>query len=143
MSSMAEHIDLCNRNQAIIDYTLCDASVCAEAIAVMAFYKALHIMEAMFDRNNGRHHTSHTDRDKYIRGNRQYSGFWNYYRTLQAASLVARYLSNVNGVGYANFTDYLPPTDIKPNLLDRYLAPLEKMAVQLLPSNHGLNLYKP
>lgn len=139
---MAEHIDLCNRNQAIIDYTLGDASVCAEAIAVMAFYKALHIMEAMFDRNNGRHLTSHKDRDAYIRGSRQYSGFWNYYRTLQSASLVARYLSNAN-VGYANFSDYLPPADMKPKLLDRYLAPLEKMAVQLLPANHGLNLYKP
>ncbi len=50
MSAEAEHIRLANRNQATLDYLLLDVSKCSEWIAVIAFYKSLHVVEAVFAR---------------------------------------------------------------------------------------------
>jgi hypothetical protein len=140
---MAEHIDLANRKQSMLDYMLRDVATCAEGIAVMAFYKALHVMEAIFDRDNGRHNTSHRDREALIKQSRRYAPFWPYYRPLWAASTVARYLADNTGAGYSSFSAYLPPVSLKADLLDRYLHPFEKMAVQLLPAGHTLQTYHP
>jgi hypothetical protein len=60
MPTMAEHIELANRNQAVLDYLLKDIALCAETIAVTAFYKSLHVMEAVFHHQEKRHFHGHS-----------------------------------------------------------------------------------
>mgnify|MGYP001154663182 CR=1 FL=1 len=60
MSSFAEHINVANRNQAVIDHLIQCESACAEWIATVAFQKALHIVEAAFyDDAQVKHRSSH------------------------------------------------------------------------------------
>jgi len=141
---MASHIELANRNQAVIDYLLLNPSVCAETIAVISFYKALHVMEAIFCFREQKHCFGHVEREKYIKNHKVYSQYWPFYRVLSTSSYVARYLAdNTTSQGYTRFSDYLPLDQVKAMLLDRYLARLERLAVTMLPSSHGLVPYTP
>jgi hypothetical protein len=139
---MEEHIELANRNQAVLEYLLCDAGLCAETIAITAFYKSLHVLEAVFYHREKAHFHSHAERDFHIKKHRHYAGLWRPYRAMSSASYVARYLAdNQTEQGFACFADYLPATDVRSKLLDGYLYGFEHLAVQLLPQGHGLNRY--
>jgi hypothetical protein len=52
MSTGFKHIALANRNQATLEYLLLDAPRCSEWIAAVAFYKSLHVVEAIFARES-------------------------------------------------------------------------------------------
>ena len=51
MSTESEHIALANRDQATLEYLLLDPPKCSEWIAAVAFYKSLHVVEAIFAQN--------------------------------------------------------------------------------------------
>src|SRR5438067_2352109 len=142
MSSEAEHIAIANRNQAVLDFLLQDPATCAGWVAVVAFYKSLHVVEAIFSRGAALQHChNHHDRLNRLKSTRQYQPLFGAFRTLWTASVVARYLDDRSTVPaghgrfYSCFEDYLPVADLRPNLLDRYLQAFEGMAVQMLPPN--------
>ena len=143
MPTMAEHIELANRNQAVLDYLLKDIALCAETIAVTAFCKSLHVMEAVFHHREKRHFQSHSERDAYIKKHKCYSTLWPQYRAMSSASYVARYLAdNQTQQGFSRFDDYLCAADLQSKLLDGYLFRFEHLADQMLPQGHGLNRYR-
>jgi hypothetical protein len=142
MSTEAEHLALANRNQAALDHLLLDVPKCSEWMAVAAFYKSLHVVEAVFAREpKACHlHDHHARLDK-LKATRTYSLLYPHYRAMWSAGLVARYLAHQPGGGapsaYACFDDYLPAADIRSKLLDNYLFGFEHMAVQLLGLSAG------
>ncbi len=152
MSSEAEHIAIANRNQAVLEYLLDDPTRCTEWVAVVAFYKALHVVEAIFSRDStiGHIHSHHVRLDK-LKREKQYKKLFSSYRVLWSASIVARYLedrspSTVAGGGntYSRFQDYMPTADVRTKLLDLFLAKFERDAAPFLtPSCGGLTLYAP
>src|SRR5271157_723108 len=152
MSSEAEHIAIANRNQGVLEYLLKDPSTCAEWVAVVAFYKALHVVEAVFSRHAtvGHIHNHHT-RLETLRREPQYGLLYRTYRVLWSASIVARYLedrSSDSGGGssrmYSRFEDYLPIRDLRPMLLNRFLVSFEGTAAGFLtPDCGGLSRYLP
>ena len=152
MSSEAEHIAIANRNQAVLEYLLHGPATCAEWVAVVAFYKALHVVEAIFSRDStiGHIHNHHTRLDK-LKREKQYKKLFSSYRVLWSAAIVARYLedrSPTTGAGagrlYSRFQDYMPIADLRPMLLDQFLASFERDAATFLtPSCGGLSLYAP
>ncbi len=152
MSSEAEHIAIANRNQAVLEYLLEDPAKCAEWVAVVAFYKALHVVEAIFSRDAkvGHIHNHHIRLEK-LKRETQYKKLFSIYRVLWSAASVARYLedsssSSHSGSGrlYSRFEDYLPIADLRPMLLDRFLASFEREAANFLtPSCAGLVRYTP
>jgi hypothetical protein len=154
MSNESEHIAIANRNQAVLDVLLRDLNTCAEWAAVVAFYKAVHILEAVFARETPSVHMhSHHERLERLKTTRRYLPFYPSFRPLWAASVVARYLEDRAPVvpgkhpiarPYSRFEDYLPASRLRTDLLDRYLQPLENMAVSMLsPGGGALVRYTP
>jgi len=142
MSTCAEHILLANRNQAALNHLLTNERACSEWIAVVAFYKSLHVAEAIFAKESPPCHlNNHHKRLDKLKTNRTYAPLYLSYRAMWSASLVARYLAHQpddrssREQAYACFDDYLPSADIRPKLLDRYLYSFEHLAVQLLGSS--------
>jgi hypothetical protein len=142
MSTEAAHIALANRNQAALDHLLTDEHTCSEWIAVVAFYKSLHVVEAIFAKESAPWHLhDHHKRLERLKTSRKYSLLFSPYRAMWSAALVARYLahqpsdSSRREDSYACFNDYLPVANIRPKLLDNYLYSFEHLAEQLLGSS--------
>jgi hypothetical protein len=70
-------------------------------VTTVAFYKALHIVEAVFANDiNVRHGTGHEHRERVLKTTTKYRHLYKYYRPLYTASVKARYLDvAVHGVG--------------------------------------------
>jgi hypothetical protein len=145
MSLEAEHIAQANRNQAVLEYLLLEPTTCAEWVVVVAFYKALHVVEAIFSRDPViRHISAHHKRLEKLKVTNAYRSLYAPYRTLWNAASVARYLSGEVQTGsgstnrdYARFEDYVPVSDLRPNLLDRFLFDFEMKASPFLAPNCG------
>jgi hypothetical protein len=151
MSLEAEHIAQANRNQAVLEYLLLEPTMCAEWVAVVAFYKALHVVEAIFSRDPAICHTHiHGQRLEKLKHTKVYQSLYPSYRTLWSAATIARYLSGEIKTGsgptnqaYARFEDYLPVSDLRPRLLDSFLFDFERKASTFLsPNCGGLVTYK-
>lgn len=146
MALSADHIALANRNQGVLDDLLGDLDRCAEWVATVAFYKALHVVEAIFaDDPAVQHMANHRDRLNVLKRDPQYRPLFPTYRVLWQVSLIARYLEHANSgaiQGFARFEDYMPRGDVRPILLDRFLMPFESIAIGLLRSDHGLVVYR-
>jgi hypothetical protein len=149
MSTEAEHLALANRNQAALDHLLSDTARCSEWVAVVAFYKSLHVAEAVFARETPPTHChDHHIRLNKLKATKTYALLFPHYRAMWSTSMVARYLAqqaagplSPKGV-FACFDDFLPANAIRPKLLDNYLYTFEHLAVQLLgPSGKTLVRY--
>ena len=137
MSSENGHIELANRNHDVLEYLLQDVSLCTEWIATVAFYKSLHVVEAVFANDpNVRHTFKHEARLDTLKQYRKYTTIFKPFRAMWAASSVARYLSDKSQTGrpntYTRFSDYMTPDRIKLDLLDYSLLVFENQAAQLL-----------
>lgn len=62
--------------------------------AVVLFYMAVHLMEALFA-IKGLHHQEHSSRERYIK--QHHSSIWNEYSFLKSESQKARYLALSKG----------------------------------------------
>ncbi len=135
MPSDAEHLAVAERNQQLIDHLLPDISRFGDWITVIAFYRALHLVEAVFFRNHpNKHGHNHESRENMLKRTPRYKHIYKHYRTLWAASTVARYLEDrSSGTTYASFADYLSPADVQGLILNHYLKQVEKSAAAFLP----------
>ena len=134
MASESEHIDCANRTQKTIAHLLTDRNSHSPWIAVTAFYKALHVVEAVFYGNPSiRHAANHDEREKLLRHERKYEKIYHHYSRLKRASMNARYLS-----GCAVFDDYISPDDVVAKLLKHELLQLEKSATKFLSAGNTL-----
>jgi len=131
MPSKEAHLAQAQRNQEVLDYLLADPAKCAEWIATVAFYEALHLVEALFA-HHGVHSHNHEDRDHRLKSDRRYRHIYKHYRPLWAASIVARYLCQPDGKAFSTFADYLPPDRIRVQLVDHRLRQVEKSVQRLL-----------
>lgn len=136
MPSKEAHLAAARANQVTIDYLCRDGENHAPWIVTVAFYKALHVIEAVFaaDSKTTTFHTDdHKVRNRLLRTTRRYQQLWKMYSPLWQASLIARYLrENENAPTYEVFAAYLPRKDIDSKVLGHYLAQLEKSARRLI-----------
>jgi hypothetical protein len=139
----AAHVSIANRNEATIRYLLQDKNSHAEWIATVAFYRALHIAEAMLA-TKGRHTQDHGDRHDELK--RSYPALWHSYRLLWAMSMIARYMREPGdarpGMGFGSFSDYLGGRDVEDVVIRDCLRPFEQQAKLKLagPSAKALNI---
>jgi hypothetical protein len=132
MPSEQAHIDLARHNQLLIDHLLPEIHRFSDWVTTVAFYKALHIVEAVFAANGPRRHGgSHPDREQLLKGNRQYSNIWKHYRPLWAASTIARYLE-YQGSQYASFTAYMDHRRVQSEIINHRLRQVETSAQHFL-----------
>ena len=129
MPSKEAHIAAANENQEVIDYLLNRVDDFPGWVVTVAFYKAVHVVEAMFAHENaiGGHTDQHTIRNNTLKRTKQYQHIWKNYRLLWQASLIARYLrENNNRPTYEVFSRHIPPNRVKPLAIDHWLHQVEK-----------------
>jgi hypothetical protein len=128
MASESDHIACANRTQRTIAHLLSDPAVHSPWIATAAFYKALHIVEAVFanDKSVG-HSCDHLDREQKLKRERKYANICLHYLPLGRAATNARYLLSCNC-----FDEYLPPEQVIVRLLKHHLKQLEHSARKFL-----------
>lgn len=136
MPDTASHIAVAVRNGDLIKHLLPTKDRHSEWLAVIAFYKALHLVDAMlFCDNSCQHGGDHSERSQILKGNRYKNIFMN-YRPLSSASCVARYLE-ISGREYTAFSQYLSPDQVVNDLINHHLKQVQDSVNKVLIS-HGL-----
>lgn len=143
MPTEAVHIAKANHNQALIERLLPDIDTFSDWITTIAFYKALHIVEAVFA-NNPRigHGQNHEARERYLKAGpdrNKYRHIYEHYKPLYDASLVARYLAEGGG----DFSEYLTSDDVRDLILGHYLHQVEQSACRFLKAPAALRRVRP
>ena len=134
MPDKTAHIALAKHNQDTIDYLLPEIERFSDWITTVAFYKALHLVEAVFAENPKiRHGRNHEARDNFLKHTKKYSNIWKHYRPLWAASMVARYLEDRDtGKDCGSFRDFLSPERVRAEMLNHRLRQVEKSTKKFL-----------
>ena len=130
MASEADHIAAANLNQRTLGHLCQDVSVHGPWVAVVAFYKALHIVEAVFANDPEiRHCTDHGSREMTLKRKTKYEHIHRQYAPLSRAATIARYLHH-SGKDYHSFFDDMDAGKIESELLFFRLHELEKSAAK-------------
>lgn len=124
MANEQDHLACANRTQKTIGCLLQDTAVNSPWIATASFYKAVHIVEAVFFNDSAIRHTSdHDRRDHALKSARKYEHIYKNYAVLKRASTNARYLSQGK-----TFDDYMNPQQVVDVLLKHHLHQVEVSA---------------
>ena len=79
----------------------------------VAFYTALHVIEAVFAHDN-RHTDDHAQRNRLLKSNQRYKHLWQHYRPLWNDSLIARYLKcDASSDVVELFSTYMAPSKVE------------------------------
>jgi len=116
------------RNQKVLDCLLehdeHSPSDFAHWVITVAFYKALHLVEAAFSREKRSFHSAdHYERNQRLKSIKKYEHIWKHYRPLFEESLVARYLVASNSE--TNFNTYLSGSSVRTTFIDHHLRQIE------------------
>ena len=134
MPTEKDHLALAAHNQHAIDFLLTGGDEFPDWVTTVAFYKAVHLIEALIDRDYGIHGIDHTQRGRILKGENRYTNLYRHYNALKEASSIARYLAeSEGGRSYRQFTDYLTMDQVKSEILAGRLKSIEKSISGLKP----------
>ena len=141
MSEESEHITLANKNHDTLIYLVKEYANHPEWVATVAFYKAVHVVEAVIHSKFRRHSNSHDSRIHELK-HPDLRSLHKAYRPLFAASLVARYLvdfssisfgeSSAKAVQYTKFSEYMSSDSLICKLLLTRLRQVEEESLRWL-----------
>lgn len=127
MPKATEHLEMANRTQETIRHLLLDVNLHAPWIATTAFYKALHVVEAVFENDPSiRHTTDHDKRGQELKRQNKYKNIAIHYGALQRASQIARYAT------LGEFFRQFPGEKVVEQLLKHRLKQFELSAKKFL-----------
>jgi len=134
VAKASDHIQLANRNQEALAFLLEADSRFPEWVTTVAFYKAVHVVEAVFVANDLEASTEHRDRLRKLKFDRRFGKIYEHFRPLFNASLIARYLIDPEGRSktYRTFSDYLPAAKVSAEMVRHRLHQVEEFAVKFL-----------
>lgn len=132
MPTVDAHAALARRNQAVLDRLLPACDQHPEWVVTVAFYKAVHIAEAVFKHEDGSDSIDHFDRNQRLR--QDHPNIWRLYSPLWMASKVARYLeSGEPGTSghktFSTFAEHRSPNQVR-NLVSHNLRKIEEWGEQ-------------
>ena len=126
------HLAVARRNQDLIDRLLNAGNSHPEWVAVIAFYEALHIVDAvLFVDHPDKHGGNHDSRNRILKTTKRYQNLYYHYRPMFSASLVARYLE-ADHHEHRCFADYMSADRVVSTLLKHNLTQLQKSAEKLI-----------
>jgi len=97
----------------------------------IAFYAALHLVEAAFA-NNGDHFDNHASRNQHLKQERSLQAIWRHYKPLYDHSLKARYLTDENDSAEALIRKHLGLNGVEDKILNHHLRQVEKSVARIL-----------
>jgi len=105
------HVEVAQANQTTLEYLLCNVAAHSPWVATVAFYKALHVAEAVFAGNlEIGHCADHETRNRTLKV--KYQDMWRHYRCLWSLSRLARYLAD-GQKQITSFYSYMRPESVK------------------------------
>lgn len=113
MATVSDHIVLANRNHLALAYLLQRHEDFPEWVVCVGFYKALHVVDAMFIALGEDPPSNHGEREDMLKEGEQFKFLYRHYRPLWNASSIARYLCDRSGNGYKSFASYLSADDAR------------------------------
>ena len=139
MAAAEDHVAHAARTQAAINCLLRDheGHPHSEWIATACFYKAVHLVEAVFDAVSSHHSHKHDQRNDRLREDDRFLAIASPFKQLFDLAQAARYLT-VSHRGrrptrtMSSFDSYLPPENIQGKVVDRLLVPIEQECTRLL-----------
>ncbi len=141
MARELDHIELANRNHDALLLLMEHAEQHPEWVVIVAFYKAVQIVEAALANHRGYDSNSHDRRIEQLK-RPEFKEIFRAYRPLFGASLIARYLEDSTPgrlydkshrvVKYHKFTDHTPADRVIDRFVRRRLAAIEQHAVRFL-----------
>lgn len=129
MATELDHIRLASRNHHLLAH-LVQIGGYPDWAATVAFYKAVHVVEAVFAATLGKHSTSHVDRQATLK-TAAFKSLWKDYSHLAAASRVARYLEAEDAGAFSSFADFMDEDDVK-RLIRKRLFGVEQRSLAFL-----------
>lgn len=142
MASESEHLSVANRNHETL-LALCRQGLRQHGpwIATIAFYKALHVMEAAAScQTPPVHNNDHATRDSFFKTATRFSHAYKFYRPLRQASEIARYLTDPRGSSSAVMFDYaITPQELVLKYLLHHLHQVEESCIQFLQTPSALS----
>ncbi|MGW8257967.1 MAG: hypothetical protein ACWGMZ_10815 [Thermoguttaceae bacterium] len=123
MASEIDHIKLANSNQKLIEHLIVQ-NLFHDWLATVAFYKAVHVVEAVFANNLHCHSHSHADREMKLTRTARFKAVFKNYKHLQNESRNFRYLIFPN--------TRLTIDDVKSKLIYKRLYGVEQHSLQFL-----------
>jgi len=129
MPSKNAHEAMAKRCQVTIDFLLTEKEQHSEWIAVVSFYKALHLVEMLFAAEGITHSRNHESRESVLKSTRKFGNIWKHYRPLWTISTNARYLSTCDSFG-----EYMSPENVEKEVVNHRLKQVEKSVHNLMPS---------
>lgn len=135
MPTELDHVRLANRNHDALFALVEDPGRFSEWIATIAFYKAIHVVEAVLDHSANQHSGSHEDRFDKLRvfcaKNPDAGPMFRNLRWLHRESRLARYLEfGSNRV--SDYESHQPADGIVKRAVRKRLKPLEQTAKRFL-----------
>ena len=97
----------------------------------LAFYSALHLVEASFARD-GNHFDSHTSRNNHFKHERSLQKIWRHYKPLYDHSLKARYLTDDERSAESLIKKHLGAKGVSEKVLGHHLRQVEKSVATIL-----------
>jgi hypothetical protein len=129
MPDESAQLELANHNQELLAALLPRIDRFSDWVATVAFYKALHVVEAVFANDrNVQHGRDHDHREHCLKANPRYRKIYGHYRPLLAVSKRARYLHD----GMTRFSDSFTPEDVVREVLRHDLHQVEVSAAKFL-----------
>lgn len=139
MAKAADHIQIANRNHATLQYLLNDADAHLEWVVTVAFYKAVHVAEAVFHTCGGGHSTSHENRLNALK--LRFGQIFLPFKHLYNASRVARYLVDLEGNQFRSFDDFMDKETVR-TLIRKKLHLVEQQSILHLDDTTKRSLLK-
>jgi hypothetical protein len=134
MPSKQAHLAAADHNQAAIDHLRLRIVDLPDWVVVAAFYKALHLVEAVFAHDGINHAQDHGQRNEILKKTNRYKNLWRNYSPIWQASLVARYLEHVGPGDSRTFPNYLDAKTVESLVLNHYLRQIERTVQGLIVS---------
>ncbi|MCA9072412.1 MAG: hypothetical protein KDA84_25985, partial [Planctomycetaceae bacterium] len=89
MADYKSHKAMADQCSKTLQYLLKEKEEHPEWICVVAFYRALHLVEVLFTHDNKSHGNNHESREKLLKHTKRYQQVYKHYRPLWDISTVA------------------------------------------------------
>ena len=130
MTNKVNHLATARDNRAVA-ISLLENDLSLAWAATVAFYSALHLIEAAFAKN-GQHFDNHPARNAHLKSERTLQNIWKHYKPLYDYSLKARYLADENGSAEDLMKRYLGAEGVREQILNHHLRQVEKSVAKIL-----------
>jgi hypothetical protein len=133
MPTKESHLAAASHNQCAMKYLQAKRDQFPGWLVVVAFYRAVHLVEAVFDADGIGHMHDHQMRNRTLKTTTRYQKIWKNYSPLWQASLIARYMEDGKGKEYPScFAEYMPPEVVEKSMIGHYLHQVEQSALALI-----------